>query len=214
MSQSSVVILGSGGLRSLVAAAVVLSHAEKVKLIAVHIKDGRENADVRLEHARRQADHFKISQRIELELPHLQPEAGLQGKPGPAGSQLVRPQILLAGMAQALELKAGRLVWPAQFDGDYAAIARSTEQTVLTQHLAQLEHPQVPAVETPMLELTDVQMLELGAQLDVPWQLAWSCLSGGPRPCQACVACRRRRTSFEHAGMVDPVEKTLKPARV
>ena len=64
--------------------------------------------------------------------------------------------------------------------------------------------------------ISSLVMLVLGGLLGmaVPWQLAWSCLSGGPRPCQACVACRRRRTSFEHAGMVDPVEKTLKPARV
>ncbi len=214
MAQQPVVILASGGIRSLVTTAVLMSRAEKPPLILLHLKDGRENAPVRLNHVRRQAEHFHINQCLELELPHLQTDQGGQGNAGGASwSPLVRSQILLVGLAQAIQLHASHLIWPAQFNGDYACIARITEQTVLTLHLAQLDHAELPLIDTPLLELTDQQMVELGGQLEVPWQLAWTCLMQADRPCRMCPACRRRRAAFDRAGMVDPADRPAPVAR-
>jgi 7-cyano-7-deazaguanine synthase in queuosine biosynthesis len=212
MAQRPAVILASGGIRSLVTTAVVLSVAEKTKLILLHIKDARPNAPVRLDYVHRQAEHFGVHELIELELPHLKPEEFTIDTGGTPPPPLVRPQILLVALAQAMEIGAGRLIWPVQVNGDYDTIARVTEQMVLLQHLAQLEHPTLPTVETPLLELSDAQMIQLGGQLDVPWPMAWTCTMRGDQPCRICEACRRRRMAFEAAGMIDPIEKPV-PAR-
>jgi 7-cyano-7-deazaguanine synthase len=208
MATQPTVILASGGIRSLVATAVLTAAAERHKLVMIHIKDGRANAPVRLEHLRKQADHYRVAKTIELELPHLQTEGFTHEKDEP-GSPLTRPQMMLVALAQAIEVGASRLIWPVQVHGDYDTIARITEQLVLLQHLAQLECPSLPTIETPLLELTDAQMIELGGQLDVPWQLAWTCTIRNDQPCRICDACRRRHAAFEAAGVTDPLERPL-----
>src|SRR5690242_3458686 len=50
MATQPTVILASGGIRSLVATAVLTAAAERHKLVMIHIKDGRANAPVRLDH--------------------------------------------------------------------------------------------------------------------------------------------------------------------
>jgi 7-cyano-7-deazaguanine synthase len=215
MLQKPTLILASGGLRSLVATAALASAQERARLIFLHLKDGRANAAVRLDHLRRLAEHYRVADMIELELPHLRIAEAVADHNAQRGSPLVRPQVLLTALAQAVEIGAGRVIWPAQVDGDYDTIARVTEEVVLVQHLAQLEHAALPLIETPLLELTDVQVVELGGQLEAPWALAWTCLLTGERPCRLCEACRRRRSAFEAAGVVDPTDPTArKPSAV
>lgn len=197
------VILASGGIRSLVATASVLSAERPGKVSLLHIRDGRENAPTRHQYAHLQAEHYRLPSTLELELSHLQADPVLHAQG--AWAPLVRPQILLVGLAQAAEWQADKLVWPTAFNGDYAMIARITEQIVLLQHLAELEQPNLPHIETPLLELTDKQMIELGDQLGVPWQTAWSCLLQGDHPCSACDGCRRRKQAFASAGVIDPM---------
>jgi 7-cyano-7-deazaguanine synthase len=212
MPQPPTLILASGGIRSLVTTAVVASHADKTRPILLHLRDGRPNAAVRLGYVRRQAEHYRVSTLIELELPHLKSEEfapDKEGSPGIGATSLVRPQMMLVALAQAVELGAGKLIWPAQVNGDYDAIARISEQLVLIQHLAQLECPGLPTIETPLLELTDAQMVQLGGQLETPWQLAWTCVLRSDTPCRVCEACRRRRAAFDAAGMVDPTDKPV-----
>jgi len=209
MATQPTVVLASGGIRSLVAMAVLAAAAERHRLVMIHIKDGRANAPVRLDHLRKQAEHYRVASTIELELPHLQTEGFTHEKSEELGSPLMRPQMMLVALAQAIEVGAGRLIWPVQVHGDYDTIARLTEQLVLLQHLAQLECPNLPTIETPLLELTDAQMIELGAQLDAPWQLAWTCMLRNDQPCRICEPCRRRHAAFEAAGMTDPLERPL-----
>ncbi len=66
-------------------------------------------------------------------------------------------------------------------------------------------------IETPLLELTDQQVVELGGQLDVPWKLAWSCQFHGDKPCRVCDPCRRRQRAFDAAGVIDPVLAVTQP---
>ena len=205
-------ILSSGGLRSLVATALVHSRAEKQRLSLLHLVDGRENAALRLRHAQRQAEHYHAGRVYELDLPHLYGHGhGKQPDGSPMGA-LLTPQTLITALAHAKLEQAGTVVWPIAFDADATAMARATEQIELCDHLAQTEAPdpageQRPRLEAPLLEMTDQQLVELGAQLDVDWTAAWTCMLAGEAPCHACLACRRRKQAFDKAGLIDPIEK-------
>jgi 7-cyano-7-deazaguanine synthase len=205
-------ILHSGGLRSLVATALAAAESDKPRLTLLHLIELKPNAAARLEHARRQAEHFGIKRLVELDLPRIAP--GLAGATGPKAapvpSPMARSQMLVTALAQAAELHAERVIWPAQFDGDVRHAAHATELTVLATHLAETElelsgRP-APRLDTPLAELTDKQLVELGGQLDAPWALAWSCQMHGDAPCHACEPCRRRRHAFESAGVIDPID--------
>lgn len=199
-------ILASGSLRSLVCTATTLSTIEPGRVVLYHIRDGRGNAGVRRQYAKRQADFFKISRLVEVDMPMIKTTQNTQPHPG-QDYALSRAMIVLAGVAYAVDAGIERVIWPAQFNNDHQLIGRTTEQAVLVEHLAQLEKENAPTIDLPILDLTDAQLIELGSQLEVPWALAWSCDGHGDRPCLSCASCVRRRQAFQIAGIVDPVDK-------
>jgi 7-cyano-7-deazaguanine synthase len=203
MSVPEVLILASGGLRSLVAAAMACAESGALKITLLHVRDGRGHAVARLEYTRRQAKYLGIGSVVEVDLVAAKARA-VEAQGGAAPPGLIVPRVLLAAAAAAAERAVGRILWPAQANGDADRAARALEQAELVRHLGQLEWAELPAFETPLLELTDAQLIELGAHLEVPWELAWSCLLPGSQACRLCAACRRRRAAFEVAGLTDP----------
>ncbi len=202
MSAPITMILSGGGLRSLVATALALSPSEGARVMLLHLRDQRPAAPERQAYVRKLALHYKIAL---LEVEGLRPVA-----PAPAALSgdlrqlhLLRMQMLTMGLVNALEYGATTLVWPVSCDGDYAGIARAQEQIILAQHLAELEHTPLPMVQTPLLELSDRQVLEVGHRLKTPFHLAWSCQSHALSPCRNCQGCRRRKAAFDALGLED-----------
>jgi hypothetical protein len=207
--KSHLVVLNNGGIRSLVACALLLGDEPAPRLTLVHIDDGRDARLARRNFMRKQSLALKISRVTELAIPHLFGHGyGRAPDGGPLG-QLTRPQLLLAGIAEARYQQAEAVVWPVSVNGDTGQGALVTEQAVLCEHLAQTEAESAPRIETPLAEMTDQQIVEVGAQLGVDFTLAWSCVRPGETPCQACGGCRRRSQAFEKAGVIDPL---LEPA--
>lgn len=208
MSTSPTLILHSGGLRSLVATALAAAEGERPKLALLHLMTPQPNAAVRLDHVRRQAEHYQIKRLFELDMPRTMPMHASGMRDAGEPSLLARSQVLVTALAQAAQIGAGRVIWAAQFDGDVRHAAHATELAILATHLAEAEldfagRP-TPVLETPLAEFTDKQVIELGGQLEAPWTLAWSCVGHADAPCQTCEPCRRRHHAFEAAGIVDP----------
>jgi 7-cyano-7-deazaguanine synthase len=59
-------------------------------------------------------------------------------------------------------------------------------------------------IDSPLLRLTKSQIIKLGMQLGVPYELTWSCYRGGARPCGKCDSCLLRAKGFAEAGSTDP----------
>lgn len=216
----STLILGAGGVASLVALAMQKQRGGPAPaLLCVH--DGRPTTAARLEHARRQADFFGLSRLHELKLPHLFAHAAVDGTGTPRAA-LTTPQLLLAALQLAGRRGYDRLVWPATRGGDAAALAVALEHVTLTQHLAGAERDLDPkhvasvdataavTIETPLLELDATQVLDLGQRAGASWGLAWSCRAAGDAPCRVCAGCRQRQRTFDRAGIVDPLEPAVR----
>jgi 7-cyano-7-deazaguanine synthase len=62
-----------------------------------------------------------------------------------------------------------------------------------------------PQLLAPLIELSKAEIVRLGSDLRVPWELTWSCYLGGDHACGICDSCRLRLKGFEEAGMQDPV---------
>lgn len=200
-------ILHSGGPRSLVATALAIENDEKTRLSLLNIHDGRDNAQYRLDHAHRQAEHFNITRVYQIDLPHLYGHGQGKDPDGAPMGPLVAPQMLLAALASARLNQARRVIWPAAFNADVNAVANATEQTILADQSGDSDLGDAPRIDTPLLELSDRQVIELGEELKVPWALSWSCLGSAELPCRACPGCRRRKAAFQAAGVIDPIEK-------
>lgn len=211
--KTHLLVLHNGGLRSLVACALLLGDDPPPRLTLVHIDDGREARLTRRNYVRKQAQALGITRLTELSMPHLFGHGyGRSPDGGPLG-MLTRPQLLLAALAEARHQQAESVIWPVSVNGDSQAGALATEQAVLCEHLAEAEAEQTPRIETPLAEMTDQQVIELGGQLGVDWKLAWSCNRPGEQPCMACGGCRRRSQAFDKAGIVDTLSAPVGAGR-
>ncbi|MBR6967763.1 MAG: 7-cyano-7-deazaguanine synthase QueC [Ruminococcus sp.] len=62
-------------------------------------------------------------------------------------------------------------------------------------------------IEAPFVGLTKADVVRMGAELGVPFELTWSCYEGGDKPCGQCGTCRDRATAFRANGLTDPLMK-------
>ena len=61
-------------------------------------------------------------------------------------------------------------------------------------------------IETPILDLSKEEVLEMGEKLGVDWSFTFSCYNDEDGdPCGECPACLERRQAFEQAGIRDPL---------
>ena len=76
-------------------------------------------------------------------------------------------------------------------------------------------------VSTPFVTLTKSQIVAKGLELNVPYELTWSCYNGGDKACGKCGTCRDRIQAFIDNNAIDPIgyedssifEEKLKPYR-
>ncbi len=66
----------------------------------------------------------------------------------------------------------------------------------------------------PFVHKTKAEIVEIGAELGVPYEETWSCYEGGEVHCGLCGTCHERKEAFELAGVPDPtVYRDLQAAR-
>lgn len=58
-------------------------------------------------------------------------------------------------------------------------------------------------VLAPLMYLSKADIVRLAADLNVPFELTWSCYAGGDKPCGTCDSCKLRARGFEEAGVKD-----------
>ena len=60
-------------------------------------------------------------------------------------------------------------------------------------------------IMAPLLHLSKKEIVLLGKELGVPFELTWTCYEGNNRPCGTCDACVLRAKGFYEAGIDDPL---------
>lgn len=66
-------------------------------------------------------------------------------------------------------------------------------------------------IETPLIQLTKAEIVQLGAELGAPLALTTSCYRGGDKACGSCDSCVLRLKGFAAAGLTDPVPYEGRP---
>lgn len=84
--------------------------------------------------------------------------------------------LLLAALAQAAKLDRSRVLWPRHVAGDLNDMLDAADRALLVHRigLIELENTESPniRIDTPLIDLTDRQLVELAVDLDAP---VWSC---------------------------------------
>lgn len=222
-STKQTVVLSSGGLRGLVALALVQQEPERQRITLLRIDDGRPSRRRGADAAARQAEAFGVAHSVELSLthiyasPHGQKASHRETSAHTAAPPLAADQVLLAAAAFARRLRCDRLIYPASYGLESVRLSRATERLLLIEQLAASTPPEAIGeesgtddgfslhIETPLFDLSDQQVVELGGQLGVDFSMSWSCMEDAARPCQQCRACKRRKVAFDKAGLEDPL---------
>lgn len=59
-------------------------------------------------------------------------------------------------------------------------------------------------IEASFVNMTKADVVKIGLELKVPYELTWSCYEGGDKPCGQCGTCIDRAKAFELNGINDP----------
>lgn len=59
-------------------------------------------------------------------------------------------------------------------------------------------------IKAPFVGMTKADVVKMGMELQVPYELTWSCYEGGEKPCGKCGTCIDRAKAFEENGIADP----------
>ena len=62
-------------------------------------------------------------------------------------------------------------------------------------------------LEAPFVNINKAEVVRIGLELGVPYELTWSCYEGGDRPCGKCGTCIDRAAAFAANGVEDPALK-------
>jgi 7-cyano-7-deazaguanine synthase in queuosine biosynthesis len=217
MAKDLAIVLNNGGLNSLVATALA---AQRYRPIMLFVDRGATPGARRKEAFDQQSAHFKPYRSHTLAMPFLSAfpskinSMALASDPRQE-SALLGPRLLellpliavvapFAAHYSAAALYLGLRTGPAAEE-----LGQATEYIQILNELIQLpcNLPEFEIV-TPLLELEDWQVVDVGVQVGAPLEKGWSCQQEAPEPCGACRGCRTRDQAFVQAAKPDP----LKPA--
>jgi len=61
-------------------------------------------------------------------------------------------------------------------------------------------------VKRPLINMNKASVVKTGLDLNVPYELTWSCYHGGEKACGKCGTCIDRLNAFKINGVEDPIE--------
>jgi hypothetical protein len=121
--------------------------------------------------------------------------------------QLSEIRILLDAAITAKRMGCTRVLSPWVVGPDHARVSRALEQSLL---IVELIEPQRESAELlidlPVVERSDVELIELALDLGAPLTSFWPCAHGSDEPCGSCAECRRWIAAFDDAGIAWPYE--------
>jgi 7-cyano-7-deazaguanine synthase len=66
-------------------------------------------------------------------------------------------------------------------------------------------------VETPLIYRSKSEIVKIGATLNAPFHLTWSCYRDSEQACGSCDSCALRLRAFAQAGIEDPIPYSVRP---
>jgi 7-cyano-7-deazaguanine synthase len=66
-------------------------------------------------------------------------------------------------------------------------------------------------IETPLIYRSKSEIVKLGAELNAPFHLTWSCYRDSDQACGACDSCALRLRAFKEAGIEDLIPYAARP---
>ena len=222
-----VLVLFSGGVDSTTALAMAIDQYGKDNVIALSISYGQKH-NKEIEASNKLAQYYQIEhlyldlskifmdsdcsllQHSNQEIPHLSYQEQLSKTNGTPVSTYVpfRNGLFLSSAASiALSKNCGLIYYGAHSDdaaGNAYPDCSDVFNDAMNQAIYEGSGHQLQ-IKAPFVKMTKAEVVKIGLELKVPYELTWSCYEGNERPCGTCGTCRDRQTAFLKNGIIDPL---------
>jgi 7-cyano-7-deazaguanine synthase len=224
--EGSAVVLVSGGMDSATAAFEAKNRG--YDLYFLHTTYGQETADKESECAQQLADCMDVTDFLHIETDHLArigassltddsidvEEVNLDSDEIPSSYVPFRNANLLSMATSYAEANDCEAIFIGAHSEDYSGYPDCRPEFFDAFHQA-IEVGTKPATSielvAPFVDWSKTEIAERGLDLDVPYELTWSCYREEAPACGTCDACAYRLKAFQEAGVEDPIEYAERP---
>ena len=220
-------VLFSGGLDSTTCLAMAVEKYGADHVIALSVSYGQKHQK-EIEAANQIVNHYKVAHQI-LDLstifegsncsllkqsnsfiPHESYEEQLNKENGKPVSTYVpfRNGLFLATAASIALSKGCEVIYYGAHSDDAAGNAYPDTSTAFNDAIRQaiyLGSGNEVRVEAPFISSTKAQVVKVGMELGVPFEMTWSCYEGKEKACGTCGTCIDRKEAFRLNGITDPI---------
>jgi 7-cyano-7-deazaguanine synthase len=214
------IVLASGGLDS----AVCLAEAAlEYDIAMLHINYGQRTEARELAAFEKLADHYGVTRRLVADISYLKEiggsslvdenmavETGLPDDDDEVPSTYVpfrNAHILCVGVSWA-EVTGAEALFIGAVEEDSSGYPDCREEFYRL-FSAAVDAGTKPSTKmelcTPLIRLDKAAIVRRGVELDVPFELTWSCYTEADTACGQCESCRLRLRGFATAGVEDPI---------
>lgn len=220
-------VLFSGGVDSTTALALAIDKHGKDNVVALSISYGQKH-NKEIEAANKLADYYQVKhlyldlakifqysdcsllQHSNNEIPHESYVEQLSKTQGTPVSTYVpfRNGLFLSSAASIALSKDCSVIYYGAHSDDAAGNAYPDCSDVFNNAMNQAiyegsgHHLEIKA---PFVKMTKADVVKIGLDLKVPYELTWSCYEGNDQPCGTCGTCIDRQNAFLENGIKDPI---------
>jgi 7-cyano-7-deazaguanine synthase len=223
--QATAVVLMSGGMDSCVTAAIARQNYE---IAVLHASYGQRTEDRELRSFHAVADHFGVAKRLAVRLDYFAAiggssltdskmpirEADLTNTEIPNTYVPFRNAHFLAIATSWAEVIGATKIFIGAVWEDSSGYpdCRPAYYEALNRLIREGTRPSTNiTVETPVIYRSKSDIVKLGAALNAPFHLTWSCYKDSEQACGVCDSCALRLRAFAEAGIEDPIPYAIRP---
>jgi 7-cyano-7-deazaguanine synthase len=221
-------VLFSGGLDSTTALALAISKYGKENVVALSVSYGQKHIK-EIEASNKIARYYDVehifldlakifeysncsllSQNSDIAIPEGEYAKQLQEQNGALSTYVpFRNGLFLSSAASIALSKDCDIIYYGAHADDAAGEAYpdcSEEFTKAINEAIYLGSGKKVSVVGPFVNMHKADIVKLGLELNVPYELTWSCYEGHDKACGKCGTCLDRIKAFEANGVKDPIE--------
>lgn len=213
------VVLVSGGMDSLVTAAIAVSECQETYFL--HLQYGQKTEERELVAFNQIKDHYHPEKFLISIISYLKQigntslidrdlpvESLLHSDELPSTYVPFRNAHLLAIAASWAETISANRIYIGAVEEDSSGYpdCRETFLTAFNRAIALGTRNIVPiTIKAPLLHLSKKEIVIKGHEMNTPFHLSWSCYQENEIACGVCPSCRLRLKAFREAGIKDPI---------
>ncbi len=224
--KTKALVLSSGGVDSTTCLGLAVEKYGKDQVIALSISYGQKH-EKEIEASKKVAEYYGVEhlyldlapifrysdcsllQHSDKEIPHESYAKQLEETNGTPVSTYVpfRNGLFLSSAASIALSKGCSVIYYGAHADDAAGNAYPDCSSVFHEAMNQAIYEgsgRQLRIEAPFVNWTKAQVVKKGLELNVPYDLTWSCYEGGTTPCGVCGTCVDRREAFRLNGVEDP----------